>query len=368
MAALKEGNMDTEAIIDQRIREIAPRDKAAEAKARACLEEKVKPVGSLGELEEMAAVMAGIFGTLDLDIRAKGNLIFCADNGVYEEGYHKYPRQITRLVTEIMAAGKGGGAVIAKSVGARLKVIDLGVIGYPKSPEIEHAVIRPEGTGNIAAGPAMTRKEACQSLWTGMQAADRFFDEGIQVITTGEIGLGNTATSAAVIAALTGLGPSDVTGMGSGCTEQTFAKKMTVVARALEVNRPDPKDVLDVLSKVGGFDIGAMAGVMLAAARRRKPVVVDGLIAQAAALCAIRANPLAQEYMLASHMSGEKGAGPAFASLGMNPPLRLGMRLGEGTGSCLLFPILDAAAAVLAEMASFQDLAVWFPDDWPPKA
>lgn len=361
-------NRATEAWICQRIREIAPRDKAAETQARACLEEKVKPVGSLGELEEMAAVMAGIFGTLALDIRSKGNLIFCADNGVYEEGYHKYPRQITRLVTEIMAAGKGGGAVIAKSVGARFKIIDLGVIGFPKAPNIEHAVIRPEGTGNIAAGPAMTRQEACQAIEIGMKEAEAFFDEGVQVITTGEIGLGNTATSAAVIAALTGRDPSEVTGMGSGCTEQTFAKKTTVVARALEVNRPDPSDILDVISKVGGFDIGAMTGVMLAAALRRKPVVVDGIIAQAAALCAIRSNPLARDYMLASHMSGEKGAGPTFESLGMMPPLRMGMRLGEGTGSCLLFPMLDAAAAVLSEMASFDDLAIWFPEDWPPKA
>lgn len=355
----------SESLLLEKISLIKPRSKHWEDKARTCLENKVKPVGSLGALEDMAAAMAGIYGTLDLQIEKKGNIIFCADNGVFEEGYNKYPRQISRLVTEIMARGKGGGAVIAQSVGAMLQVVNLGIQGNLTAGNITQQVINPQGTGNIAKEPAMSRSEACQAIQIGIRQAEELINQGVQVITAGEIGLGNTTTSAAVIAALTGRGAEEVTGMGSGCTQATLAQKTATVAKALSIHQPKAEDVLDVISKVGGYDIGAIAGVMLACALHQKAMVIDGIISQAAALCAVRLNPLVKDYLFASHLSGEKGAIPAFESLGLVPVLHLGMRLGEGTGSCLLFPLLDAAAAVLRSMASFDDLAHWFPLDWP---
>jgi len=358
----------SEELLLEKVGRIKPRNKDWEEEARKILENKVKPVGSLGALEDMAAAMAGIFASLDFEIEKKANIIFCSDNGVFEEGYNKYPQKISRLVTEIMAMGKGGGAVIGSSTGAEIRIVNLGIKGKLQAENIVDRVINPRGTANIVKSPAMPREEVCRAIQIGMEQAEDFFARGVQVITAGEIGLGNTTTSAAVIAAITGKKAEEVTGMGSGCTKETLAKKTATVARALQLHQPEADDPIGVISKVGGYDIAAMAGVMLAAALHKKVMVIDGIISQAAALCAVKLNPYVKDYLLPSHLSGEKGAGPAFESLGMKPVLHLGMRLGEGTGSCLLFPILDAAANVLKTMASFDDLALWFPEDWPDDA
>lgn len=352
--------------LQRKLAQIQPSCKEARAQARSQLNGKVKPQGSLGILEELAVSLAGIYRSLSFDLQRKMNLIFCADNGVYSELSHAYPRQISRLVTEIMAQQKGGGSLIAKTVGADSRVINLGIAGELKGMGIIKKVIRSEGTDNITQGPAMSRSEAMRAIQIGLEQVNQCCEEGYTVFTTGEIGLGNTTSSAAVISALTGLSPREVTGRGSGADDKALAHKIDAVSRALAVNRPDPNDVFDVMSKVGGFDIAAMTGAMLGAALQHKPMVIDGFISQAAALCAVKINPMVGDYLLPSHLSAEKGAGAAYQAIGKSPFLHLQMRLGEGTGSCLLFPLMDVAKAVLDQMASFEELAAWFPQDWPP--
>ncbi len=369
---------------------IRPRHREAEAQAREILENKVKPLGSLGVLEDLAAVMAGIYEKLDYHIEKKADVIFCADNGVFDEGFNKYPQQISRLVAEIMAVGKGGGSLLATALGAQVKIINLGLKGdytqgrcipeadltagrQQESIRIVDRIICPQGTGNITQGPALTREQVCLAMAIGIEEAESLIDEGISVLSAGEIGLGNTATSAAILAALTGATAQEVTGMGSGSLGQALDRKVASVAKALAVNRPDPQDVIGVLSKIGGLDIAAMTGLYLACGRRRIPVVLDGFISLAAALCAVRLQPAVKEFMILSHHSAEKGAGLAARALGLNisrpdqeaepalPPLHMGMRLGEGTGAVLMFPLLDCARQVLTYMASFDDLDRWFP-------
>lgn len=363
---LEDKDLGTEELVMKRqLSEIQPSCPETRAQAKSLLDGKVKPQGSLGVLEELAVALAGIYRSLNFDLERKMNLIFCADNGVYVELDHAYPRKISRLVTEIMAQQKGGGSLIAKTVGADSRIINLGIAGSLKGTEILQKTIRLEGTDNITRGPAMSRIEALKAIQIGLEQVSQCCAKGYNVFTVGEIGLGNTTSSAAVISAISGLSPSEVTGRGSGADDTALAQKIDVVARALAVNRPDPEDVLDVLTKVGGFDIAAMTGAMLGAALEQKPMVIDGFISQAAALCAVKINPLVADYLLPSHLSAEKGAMAAYEAIGKRPFLHLNMRLGEGTGSCLLFPLMEVAKAILDQMASFEDLAAWFPEDWP---
>jgi nicotinate-nucleotide--dimethylbenzimidazole phosphoribosyltransferase len=394
---------------------IGPRSKEIEAKAREILANKVKPAGSLGVLEDLAAAMAGIFGRLDYQIASKANVIFCADNGVWEEGFNKYPQQISRLVAEIMATGRGGGALLAATLGARISIVNLGLKGdYQHGRPVKAAtlaggdgdggdgdggdgqapggsggqgqapgggqasirvvdrVIRPGGAGNIARGPALTREQACQAMVAGIEEAESLIEQGVSVLSAGEIGLGNTTAAAAVLAAITGASPEAVTGMGSGTAGEALERKILTVAKALAVNRPEADDVIGVLARVGGLDIAAITGLYLACGRRRIPAVLDGFISLVAALCAARIQPTVRDYMIFSHHSAEKGAGLAARALGSTaasgdeenpalPPLHLGMRLGEGSGAVLMFPLLDCARQVLLQMASFEDLDRWFP-------
>ncbi len=366
---------------------IRPRSQEAETRAREVLENKVKPLGSLGVLEDLAAVMAGIFGSLDYQIEKKADVIFCADNGVFDEGFNKYPQQISRLVAEIMAVGKGGGSLLATALGAQVKIINLGLKGEylqgrsipakdlaggrQEAIRVIDRIICPEGTGNMTKGPALTREQVCRAVSIGIEEAESLIDEGISVLSAGEIGLGNTTTSAAILAALTGASANEVTGIGSGSLGQALDRKVASVAKALAVNQPDPEDVIGVLAKVGGLDIAAMTGLYLACGSRRIPVVLDGFISLVAALCAARLQPAVKEFMILSHHSAEKGAGLAAKALELNPdgcqaedlalpPLHMGMRLGEGTGAVLMFPLLDCARQVLLRMASFDDLDRWF--------
>ncbi len=366
---------------------IRPRSQEAETRAREVLENKVKPLGSLGVLEDLAAVMAGIFGSLDYQIEKKADVIFCADNGVFDEGFNKYPQQISRLVAEIMAVGKGGGSLLATALGAQVKIINLGLKGEylqgrsipakdlaggrQEAIRVIDRIICPEGTSNMTKGPALTREQVCRAVSIGIEEAESLIDEGIGVLSAGEIGLGNTTTSAAILAALTGASANEVTGIGSGSLGQALDRKVASVAKALAVNQPDPEDVIGVLAKVGGLDIAAMTGLYLACGSRRIPVVLDGFISLVAALCAARLQPAVKEFMILSHHSAEKGAGLAAKALELNPdgcqaedlalpPLHMGMRLGEGTGAVLMFPLLDCARQVLLRMASFDDLDRWF--------
>lgn len=315
----------------------------------------LKPPGSLGKLEDIAKQLAGIYGVDLPQKEEKAIIMMVADNGVYEEGYHEYPQDITLALAELAGPGLIGVSVLAKHAGARLCVVDVGINGDVAGEHIINRKIR-KGTSNIAKGPAMTREEAVKAIGIGIEITNALIDEGIGVIGTGEAGLCNTTTSAAVISALTGEKPEATVGIGTGVQSEAMQKKLQAVKNALAINKPDSKDVIDVVAKVGGFDIAAMMGCYLAAASRKKPIVIDGFIAGAAALAAIRLCPQVKDYMIPSHLSAEKGVQILFKHLGMEPMLLMNMRLGEGTGAALAFNLIDTACSIINNMGSFADL------------
>ena len=316
-----------------------------------------KPPGSLGKLEALSVQLAGITGKVYNAVDNKMLLVFCADNGVVEEGVSSCPQSVTAAQTINLARGKTGAAVLAKHFGCALRVFDVGV-----AAQIEEAGVYTQksayGTANIAEGPAMSQEQALQAMLIGAQAAADAAEDGAQVIGIGEMGIGNTTTSSAVLCALTGQAVKAVTGKGAGLTPQAYEKKCAVIERSLEINQPDGRDVIDVLTKLGGFDIAAMTGAFIGAAGRRVPVVIDGFISAVAALCAYRLCPPAKEYMVASHASFEIGYKMAMEALGLQPLLQLDMRLGEGSGCPPAMMLLEAACAVMRDMASFEEAEI----------
>lgn len=332
-------------------------DAQAMEQARQRQSELAKPPGSLGKLEDLAVQLAGITGQVCSQIGRKMLLVFCADNGVVKEGVSSCPQSVTAAQTVNLARGKTGAAVLARHFGCELRVFDVGVAAdLDESGVYTHKVAY--GTANIAEGPAMSEQEALQAISIGAHAAIKAAADGAQVIGVGEMGIGNTTTAAAVLCALTGKAVKEVTGKGAGLTREAYENKCAVVERALSVNPADRPDVIDVLAKLGGLDIAAMTGAFLGAAQARVPVVVDGFISAVAALCAYRLCPLAKEYMVASHASAEIGYHIAIESLGLQPLLQLDMRLGEGSGCPPAMALLDAACAVMNEMASFEQAGI----------
>lgn len=316
-----------------------------------------KPPGSLGRLEELSIRLAGITGQVTNHLDKKRLLVFCADNGVVREGVSSAPSSVTLAQTLNLAHGKTGAAVLAAQFGVELLVCDVGVDAIISDPAVLDRKIA-FGTGNIAEGPAMTREQALQALLIGSHLAADAVKDGVQVLGAGEMGIGNTTTSSAVLAVLTGRTPSEVTGRGAGLTDEAFRNKHDVIQRAIDRNRPDPDDVPDVLAKVGGFDLAAMTGAFLGAASHRVPIVIDGLISAVAALCAYRLCPPAREYMIPSHKSCEIGYTIAMEELGMKPLFDLEMRLGEGSGCPIAMMMLDASCAVINRMATFEEAKI----------
>lgn len=336
---------------------IKPTDREMMAKARERVDNLTKPLGSLGALEETAVRLCGITGSMVPDVHKKTVIVMAADNGVCCEGVAAYPQQVTALMAKAMADGTAGVAVFARMLGADVRIIDVGMIEPVEYKGIINKRIRP-GTANMAEGPAMTRDEAVRAIETGIEAAFDAVDLGCQLIATGEVGIGNTTSGSAVLAALEGLSPSLTTGRGAGLDDTALLGKIKVVERAIAKNKPDPADAIDVLSKVGGLDIAGMTGIYLGAAYRRVPVVIDGFISSVAALAAVRLNPLSLEYMFPSHLSAEKGGALALERLGLKPYLHLDMRLGEGSGAVLAFYILEAAASALVQMKTFEEAGI----------
>ena len=326
-----------------------------QAKARQAV--LAKPPGSLGKLEALSIQLAGITGQLYNTVECKTLLVFCADNGVVEEGVSSCPASVTAAQTVNLARGKTGAAVLAKQCGCDLQVWDVGV-----AAEIDEAGVAVRkvayGTKNIAAGAAMSEAEVLQAIFAGVEAAGEAVKGGAQVIGIGEMGIGNTTTSSAVLAALTGESVSSVTGKGAGLTEQAYKNKCAVIERALKINQVNKADALGVLAALGGFDIAAMTGAFLAAAAYRVPVVIDGFISAVAAVCAYRLCPLAREYMIASHASVEVGYQIAMRELALQPMLQLDMRLGEGSGCPPAMMLLEAACAVMNNMATFEQAEI----------
>lgn len=330
---------------------VAPPDGEAMERARARQARLVKPPGSLGRLEELSIRLAGITGRVKNRLDKKELLVFAADNGVVAEGVASAPQSVTLRQAVNLTRAKTGASVLARRFGCAVTVVDVGIDAETVDPAVLNRKIA-RGTGNIARGPAMTRAQALEALLTGAETAQRSDADALGV---GEMGIGNTTTSAAVLAALLSAPPEAVTGRGGGLTDAAFEKKRRVVAQALAVNRPDKNDVLDVLGKVGGFDLAAMCGAFLGAAAARKPVVIDGFISAVAALCALRLCPAVRGYLIPSHASAERGYALAMEALGLRPMLLLDMRLGEGSGCPLAFQILDAACAVMNDMATFEE-------------
>ena len=333
---------------------IQPLDEAAMAKARERQAQLAKPPGSLGRLEDLSVQLAGITGSVHNKTEKKHLLVFAADNGVVAEGVSSAPQSVTLMQTINLTRAKTGASTLCKHFGCGITVCDVGVNGDIKEPKVLNRKIA-YGTQNIVRGAAMSREQAMQAIMTGIELAR---NTDADVIGIGEMGIGNTTTSSAVLSVLLDADVDAVTGRGGGITDASFLKKKQVIKTAIEANRPDKNDVIDVLAKVGGFDIAAMCGAFLGCAATRRPVVIDGFISAVAALCAYKLCPNSVQYFVPSHASYEIGYKLAMDAMGLQPLFLLGMRLGEGSGCPLAFEILDAACAIINDMATFDQAGI----------
>ncbi|MGE4282717.1 MAG: nicotinate-nucleotide--dimethylbenzimidazole phosphoribosyltransferase [Clostridia bacterium] len=318
------------------------------------LDNLTKPIGSLGRLEDLVIQLAGISNNIYPSVEQKSVIVMCADNGVVEEGVSSCPKSVTAEVTRNFTRGITGINVFTRHTNSKLVIVDVGIDEELKHPQILNKKVR-WGTGNIARGPAMSRNEAIRAIEIGIEIVSQQVKEGIQLFGTGEMGVGNTTTSSAVVAVYAECAIESLVGRGAGLTSESYQNKINLVKKAIEVNQPDKEDAIDVLAKVGGLDIAGLAGCFLGAAYQKTPIVIDGFISGAAALIACKINPLVREYIIPSHGSAEPGTEAVMQLLDMNPMLNLGMRLGEGTGAALAFHIIDAAVAAYTQMGTFQD-------------
>jgi len=337
---------------------IKPLDEGAMAEARARQDQLTKPQGSLGRLEELSIQLAGIQGNAIPEIKHKAIITMAGDHGVVAEKIGNWPQEVTAQMVYNFLRGGAGINVLARQVGARIIVVDMGVAtGMESHPQLLSRKVAP-GTQNMASGPAMTMEQAVKAVETGIEIITSEVAKGLDIVGTGDMGIGNTTTSSAVFAAMTGRSVAEVTGRGTGIDDEQLAHKIEVIEKALAVNHPDPKQPLDVLARVGGFEIGGLVGVMLGAAANRVPVVIDGFISGVAALIAVALSPRLKEYLIAAHVSAEAGHPLLLENLGLKPLLDLGMRLGEGTGAALGILLCETATRILAEMATFGEAGV----------
>lgn len=345
-------------ILSNTIGTIKPPDKKAAAKAQARQDQLTKPRGSLGRLEELSVKVAGITGKELPRIERKAIVIIAGDHGVVAEGVSAYPQEVTAQMVHNFLRGGAAINVLARHIGARMVVVDMGIVAeLEPHPSLVSRKIAP-GTHNMAKGPAMSKEQALRAVESGIEVINGEVARGLDIVGVGDMGIGNTTPSSAICAAITGESVGRVTGKGTGVSDKQLALKVKVIETALALNRPDPGDAIDVLSKVGGFEIGGIAGVILGAAARRLPVVIDGFIAGAAALIASGLCPRVKDYLIAAHVSAEVGHRAILDYLGLRPLLDLGMRLGEGTGAALAISIVEAAVKALAGMATFADAGV----------
>jgi len=350
-------------LIDQTLAAIGPLNEAAMAAAQARQDTLTKPPGSLGRLEEISILLAGMFGEDIPHIRRKSVILAAGDHGVVAEGVSAYPQEVTPQMVYNFLRGGAGINVLARHAGSEIMVLDAGVAADLTPHPLLRQVKIGRGTNNMAVGPAMTREQAIKCLETGIDAALEQIAEGADLIACGEMGIGNTTPSSAITAVITGVDPAITTGRGTGLDDPALAHKIEVIRRSITVNQPNPKDGLDVLTKIGGFEIGVLAGAMLGTAASHRPVVIDGFISGAAALIAWVISPAARNYFLASHQSVEPGHRVGLEAMGLNPLLDMNLRLGEGTGAALAMHIISASALCLAEMATFAEAGVSDRDD-----
>lgn len=332
-------------------------DLEAMQKVQERLDSLTKPPGSLGRLEELAVQLAGITGQSFPVGSRKKVVVMAADHGVVDEGISAYPREVTAQMVANFVRGGAGINVLAKLAGAGVRVVDIGVAGEIDVPGVTRAKVR-SGTANFTRERAMSRQEAEKAIAIGISLAEEEVAAGVKLLATGEMGIGNTTASSAVMAALTGYPPPAVVGRGTGLDEKGVAHKAAVVEKALALHNPDPKDPVDVLSKVGGLEIGGLAGLVLGAASLRCPVIIDGFISTVAALVAVRLNPQVLNFLIPSHLSQEPGHDLLLEYMELKPYLQMNMRLGEGTGAALAMHLVEASARILKEMATFDEAGV----------
>ncbi len=333
-------------------------DASAAAAARQRQDQLTKPTGSLGRLEELSIQLAAMTGKALPSVARKTVIVMAGDHGVAIEGVSAYPPEVTPEMVLNFLHGGAAINVLAKQAGARVVVVDVGVAGdLQPQPGLVSARVA-NGTRNMANGPAMTQAEAEAAITVGLDVVREEIRRGLDLVATGDMGIGNTTPSSAITAAITGLPPRLVTGRGTGLDDAGVARKAATIEKALSVNQPDPRDAMDVLCKVGGLEIAGLAGVILGAAEQRVPIVIDGFISGAAALIAAELVPDVKPYLIAGHQSVEIGHQAILEHLGLRPLLTLDLRLGEGTGAVLAFHLIEGAARILCEMATFDEAGV----------
>lgn len=334
------------------LKNIQPVDETRTAEIQARLDNLTKPQGSLGRLEELARRYCLITGREKPEIKNKVIFTFAGDHGVAEEGISAFPREVTPQMVYNFLRGGAGVNVLARHVGARVIVVDVGVDhDFEPMDGLEIKKVR-RGTRNMTKGPAMTREEAEQAVLSGVDVVEKY-REGLDIVGTGDMGIGNTTPSSAIVSVITGTEPEKVTGRGTGIDTDALQHKVSVIKKAIAVNNPDPRDAMDVLSKVGGFEIAGIAGLVLGAAIHKIPVVVDGFISTAGALIAAELNPYVKGYIIAAHQSVEVGHRKMLEHLDQIPLLDLNLRLGEGTGAALGISLVEAGVKILTQMATF---------------
>lgn len=353
MSEQEKMEQELQVIIDQ----VRPLDETAMEKARARMDILTKPQGSLGRMEDLAVQLAGINGDFFPVNTRKRVVVMAADHGVTEEGISAYPSEVT---AQMVANFTGGGAAInvfGRQGDVEVEVVDVGVKVDGNLPGVKRVRVK-AGSDNFRRQPAMSRSETLKAVMAGVECAKEAAEDGVKVLATGEMGIGNTTASSAVMAALSGYETSLVVGRGTGLDDAKLLHKQKVVSEALAMHRPDPQDPVGVLSLVGGLEIAALAGLIIGAASRRMPVVVDGFISSTAALAAVEMCPNVRPYLIPSHLSAESGHALLMDYLNLKPYIHMGMRLGEGTGAVLAMHLLEAAARITLEMATFEDAKV----------
>ena len=345
-------------LLNNTINMIKPLDEKAMGEARTRQNLLTKPEGSLGRLEDLSIQIAGIRRQAIPEINHKAVITMAGDHGVVAEGVGNWPQEVTAQMVDNFLIGGAGINVMAKQAGTRNIIVDIGVATEMKpNPNLISRKVAP-GTRNIATGPAMTSEQAVKAVETGIEIVNDETAHGLDIVGTGDMGIGNTTASSAVCVVITGRKPSEVTGRGTGISDEQLKHKTEIVEKALSVNRPDSSQPLDVLAKVGGLEIGGLTGVILGSAAQGIPVVIDGFISGAAALIAVSLAPQVKDYMIASHVSAEAGHRVLLEYLKLDPLLDFGMRLGEGTGAALGIMLCETATRVLSEMATFAEAQV----------
>jgi nicotinate-nucleotide--dimethylbenzimidazole phosphoribosyltransferase len=344
--------------LDAIIKSITDIDRNMLDKAKQHTAQLIMPPRALGKLHDIGERLCAIFSTLKPDVSKKAFFVMAGDHGVAEEGVSAFPQQVTGEMVKCFVKGAAGINVLARQLPADVTVVDMGII--PEFEEKENLLVRKvrPGTNNIAKGPAMTRADAEKAILAGFEVGSGAIKNGVQLLGTGDMGIANTTPSSAVGAVILGKSVKEMTGRGTGINDEGFNSKCTIIEKAIAINNPDPSDGLDVLAKVGGFEIGGIAGLVLAAAYHKRPVVIDGLISTAGALIAHTMNPLVGEYIFAGHTSVEQGHKHMLYHIGVEPIINLGLRLGEGTGGALAMHIIESAARVCNEVLTFEEAGV----------